>query len=120
MTVPALLFCCLYASGMLGTIAPKGWHPPEASQAEHGGQQIGVAGQCVECLPAREQGRIVHDEWHMGGLLVCLMPLLVHAAMGAEQIPMVGSEDHDGVRGHVGVGVERVEDPLDLLVHVPL
>jgi mannan endo-1,4-beta-mannosidase len=33
-TVPALLFCCLYASGMLGTIAPKGWHPPEATQAE--------------------------------------------------------------------------------------
>ena len=34
MTVPALLFCCLYASGMLGTMAPKGWHPPEATQAE--------------------------------------------------------------------------------------
>ena len=38
MTVPALVFCCLYASGILGTVAPKGWHPPEASpaqQAEH-------------------------------------------------------------------------------------
>ena len=38
MTVPALVFCCLYASGMLGAVAPKGWHPPEASpaqQAEH-------------------------------------------------------------------------------------
>jgi mannan endo-1,4-beta-mannosidase len=37
-TVPALLFCCLYASGMLGAVAPKGWHPPEATpaqQAEH-------------------------------------------------------------------------------------
>jgi mannan endo-1,4-beta-mannosidase len=37
-TVPALVFCCLYASGMLGAVAPKGWHPPEASpaqQAEH-------------------------------------------------------------------------------------
>ena len=34
MTVPALLFCCLYASGLLGTMAPKGWHPPEATPAE--------------------------------------------------------------------------------------
>lgn len=34
MTVPALAFCCLYASGVLGTVAPKSWHPPEVSQAE--------------------------------------------------------------------------------------
>ena len=34
MTVPALLFCCLYASHLSGTIAPKGWHPPEATPAE--------------------------------------------------------------------------------------
>lgn len=34
MTVPALAFCCLYASGVLGTVAPKSWHPPEASQAQ--------------------------------------------------------------------------------------
>jgi mannan endo-1,4-beta-mannosidase len=37
-TVPALVFCCLYASGMLGAVAPRGWHPPEATpaqQAEH-------------------------------------------------------------------------------------
>ena len=34
MTVPALVFCCLYASGLLGTVAPKSWHPPEVSQAQ--------------------------------------------------------------------------------------
>jgi mannan endo-1,4-beta-mannosidase len=33
-TVPALVFCCLYASGLLGTVAPKSWHPPEVSQAQ--------------------------------------------------------------------------------------
>jgi mannan endo-1,4-beta-mannosidase len=33
-TVPALAFCCLYASGVLGTVAPKSWHPPEVSQAQ--------------------------------------------------------------------------------------
>lgn len=34
MTLPALAFCCLYASGVLGPVAPKSWRPPEVSQAE--------------------------------------------------------------------------------------
>jgi hypothetical protein len=26
-TLPALVFCCVYASGALGSVAPKSWHP---------------------------------------------------------------------------------------------
>jgi Glycosyl hydrolase family 26 len=33
-TVPALAFCCLYASGILHTMAPKSWHPPQDSPAK--------------------------------------------------------------------------------------
>ena len=37
LTVPALLFCCAYASGVLGTVAPKGWKPVEAAPVSETG-----------------------------------------------------------------------------------
>jgi hypothetical protein len=50
LTVPALLFCCAYASGVLGTVAPKGWKPIEAAPvsetglgAQPGHRMFGVA-----------------------------------------------------------------------------
>ncbi len=69
----------------------------DTGETEQSRQQVGVAGRNVDpSRPAFDQ-RAGDDERHMDGLLVGVVPLLVHAAVGAEQFAVVGGEDHDGV-----------------------
>ena len=92
----------------------------QPGQAEQRRQQVGVAGDLGQALPPGEQRLVVHDERHVRGLLIHAVPLLVHAAVRAEQVPVVGGEEDDRVLRHVRVRVQRVEHPLDLVVHVLL
>ena len=76
----------------------------DASEPEQRGQHVRVA--CGDTLasPALKQ-RAGEDERDMGGLLVGVMPLLVHPAVGAEHLPVIGGENHNCVL--VGVGARR-------------
>ena len=65
-TVPALLFCCLYASGMLGTIAPKGWHPPEATPAEQA-EHDKLAALAARTRLAAQAHQILRRKWRKLG-----------------------------------------------------
>ncbi len=65
-TVPALLFCCLYASGMLGTIAPKGWHPPEATPAEQA-EHAKLAALAARTRLAAQAHQILRRKWRKLG-----------------------------------------------------
>ena len=93
----------------------------QAGQPQERRQDIGVAGQDVQGLAGREELGVVDDERHVDRLLVGLVPLLVHAAVGAQHLPVVGGEDDDGVAVELPVdGAQGVQDLLDLAVHVLL
>ena len=56
-----------------------------------------------------------HDQRDVGGLVERVAPLLLQAAVRAEQVAVVGGEHDDRVVGHAR-RLERVEDPADRLV----
>ena len=63
----------------------------------------------------RRDARTLHDHRHADRLVVGVAPLLLHAAVRAEHVAVVGGEHHDGVVGHAR-RVERFEDPPDRLI----
>jgi hypothetical protein len=77
-----------------------------------------VAGQPGGRPSPREESSVVHDEGNVGGLLVGLMPLLVHAPLGAQHVSVIRGKDDDRVCGHRVVCVECIENLLDLAIHV--
>ena len=59
------------------------------------------------------------DERHVDRFLVGDVPLLVHPAVGALQVAVIGAEDHDRVLVRVGVA-QGIEHPGDLLADLGL
>ena len=73
-----------------------------------------MVGRDVELAGPAGQQRARDDERYVYRLLVGHVPLLVHAAVGALHVAVVGAEDHDRVLVRVGLA-QRVEHPRDLL-----
>ena len=73
-----------------------------------------MGGRDVELAGAAGQQRARDDERHVQRFLVGDVPFLVHPAVGALHVAVIGAEDHDRVL--VGVGVAQgVQHPGDLL-----
>ncbi|CAB5013305.1 unannotated protein [freshwater metagenome] len=92
----------------------------EAGEAQHRGQQVGVAGEDVGLLVPTEQLGVVEDHGHAHGLVVRVVPLLEHATVRAEHLAVVRHVDHDRVAVHALVSGERADHAGDVLVDLLL
>lgn len=68
----------------------------DSSQAQQRWDQVGVAGRNVDFARAIDQ-RARHDKRDVDGLLVGVVPLLVHPTVGAEHVTVVRAEHDDRV-----------------------
>jgi Glycosyl hydrolase family 26 len=80
LTLPALLLCCAYASGVLGSVAPRSWHPIQALPITETGlgaplSKAGFMGVAIpgNSLPAwhnatgiRPQLLMTFEQWYNG------------------------------------------------------
>lgn len=99
---------------MLGPQARQRLVRVDPRQCDQGGDQVGVVGRYLDLPGAAREERAGDDERDVQRLLLGDVPLLVHAAMGALHVAVVGAEDDDRVLEGRARG-ERVEDPGDLL-----
>ena len=91
----------------------------DPGEAEQRRDEVGVVGRDAELAGAAGQQRAGDDERHVQRFLVGDVPLLVHPAVGALHVAVIGGEDHDRVL--VGVGVaQRVEDTRDVVADLGL
>jgi hypothetical protein len=78
-----------------------------------------VVGRDVELARAARQQRAGDDERDVQRFLIGDVPLLMHPAVSALHVAVIGAEDHDRVL--VGLGLAQgVEDTLDLLADLGL
>ena len=105
--------------GVVGLQAGERLVGVDAGEAEQRRDEVGVVGRDVELAGAAGQQRAGDDERDVQRLLVGDVPLLVHPAVRALHVAVIGAEDHDRVL--VGVGVaQRVEHTRDLLADLGL
>ena len=100
--------------GVIGLQPGKHIVVVDAGEPEQRRDQVGVVGRDVKRAGPAGQQRARDDERHVYRFLVGHVPLLVHAAVGALHVAVVGAEDHDRVLVRVGLA-QGVQHPRYLL-----
>ena len=86
----------------------------DPDESEQRRDQVGVVGRNVQLSCAARQQRAGHDERHVQRLLVGVVPLLVHSAVRALHVAVIGAEDHDRVLV-CAAGLQSIQHAGDLL-----